>query len=624
MARVEWTRLSGDETETVVGMLICSKYPNAVRVRPSQGDGGVDIFVPGAAGFGKERAVYQVKSYNKNLTSTQKRAIKRSYDEVVKTSEEEGWVITEWHLVMPLDLTDVNLGWLDAFTADANFPCETHGLLFCDTQAANFPKVIDYYLHDGKDRLQAAMNNLTAIASGRRDRLDGDPLAVGDVAVDLASIHKALNAYDPFYRYDYTVSDTPPPVEPAPGKDGLVAVYAIEHESVWITVEIFALSRAAIAERPISGEFTVAIPTGDEELRAQFERFIDYGSPVTLPAGTVSGSLDFPGGLGGDLSGASLQMLSASDLGNDDEPAELSFAVVAPDSDTVIASTTIRRTDLSVGQTGVRSVFTEKAGLFTLEMLVSGGELTQGQMNLQVQYDLAGSRPSDVVDGLKVLAAWRTPNRIAFGLTYGPPDYGVLTTDPMKRDTEAGRWAPIAEALTALQDHVAVRLKMPHEMTKEQAIGILEAAELMSGEPVTGTMSGTFTVTHSGPPQIDRQPDTTYEFVAIKRIKFELGGDVIEVGKQALFFLGQYAGIGEHESEIQPVSEGLSIRYTGGAEVTHVSARHFQGNATVRDLPHSVEMRSVMKSADPATMDEYRAETAEWEALDADLNEGGS
>ena len=35
-------------------------------------------------------------------------------------------------------------------------------------------------------------------------------------------------------------------------------------------------------------------------------------------------------------------------------------------------------------------------------------------------------------------------------------------------------------------------------------------------------------------------------------------------------------------------------------------------------------MRSVMRSADTATMDEYRAETAEWEALDADLNEGGS
>ena len=43
---------------------------------------------------------------------------------------------------------------------------------------------------------------------------------------------------------------------------------------------------------------------------------------------------------------------------------------------------------------------------------------------------------------------------------------------------------------------------------------------------------------------------------------------------------------------------------------------------STRDGPAAV--RSVMRSADTATMDEYRAETAEWEALDTDLNEGGS
>ena len=79
MARVEWTRQSGDDVEAVVAMLLCNQYPNAVRVRPSQGDGGIDVFVPGPAGFGAERAVYQVKKYSENLTSSQNRKIKRSY-----------------------------------------------------------------------------------------------------------------------------------------------------------------------------------------------------------------------------------------------------------------------------------------------------------------------------------------------------------------------------------------------------------------------------------------------------------------------------------------------------------------------------------------------------------------
>jgi hypothetical protein len=41
--------------------------------------------VPGPAGFGAERAVYQVKKYCENLTSRHKREIKRSYQRVVET-----------------------------------------------------------------------------------------------------------------------------------------------------------------------------------------------------------------------------------------------------------------------------------------------------------------------------------------------------------------------------------------------------------------------------------------------------------------------------------------------------------------------------------------------------------
>lgn len=141
MARVEWTRQSGDEVETVVGMFLCSQFPNAVRVRASQGDGGIDIFVPGPAGWGKERAVWQIKRYCLNLTGTDKRAIKRSFSRVVETSKKEGWRTTEWHLVMPLDLTNQNLGWLDSYTPDACFPRETHGLLLRETLAANYPRM---------------------------------------------------------------------------------------------------------------------------------------------------------------------------------------------------------------------------------------------------------------------------------------------------------------------------------------------------------------------------------------------------------------------------------------------------------------------------------------------------
>ena len=36
--------------------------------------------------------------------------------------------------------------------------------------AAEYPKVIDYYLRDGKDRLATAVKDLTAIIAGRLNR----------------------------------------------------------------------------------------------------------------------------------------------------------------------------------------------------------------------------------------------------------------------------------------------------------------------------------------------------------------------------------------------------------------------------------------------------------------------
>ena len=80
------------------------------------------MFVPGPAGFQAERAVYQVKRFSENLTSSQERQIKRSYQRVLKAGGDEGWRITEGHLVMPLDLTKHNLPWLGEMTSDADFP----------------------------------------------------------------------------------------------------------------------------------------------------------------------------------------------------------------------------------------------------------------------------------------------------------------------------------------------------------------------------------------------------------------------------------------------------------------------------------------------------------------------
>jgi hypothetical protein len=584
-------------------MLLCSRHPNAVRVRASQGDGGIDIFIPGPAGWGKERAVWQIKRYCHNLTGTEKRAIKSSFSRVGENSRKEGWRITEWHLVMPLDLTTQNLGWLDSYTESADFPRETHGLLFCDTLAADYPRVIDYYLRDGKERLQAAMDNLTRILSGRTDRKDNEPLAPTDVMSDLASIHKALNEYDPFYKYDFAASDAPPSDDFDHTEEGLVAVCATNQDAVWITIKIFARSLAALEERPISAQFQLAIPADDDDLHNQLQKFIDYGAPMSMPAGTVSGSLDLPGGLGGDLSGASLLVINVIERVEAGEETELVIAMLEPDADAVIASTTIKRTEWSSGQgDGFRSVWSDTANLFTIEMLGRKGTPRELTWNIQVEYNLHGRRPSEIVDSLKFLAAMHQPNRIGIGLTYGPKTFSNGGTAPYaQRDAEAGRWSVIAEALALIQDHVTTRLLMPAQMTKDQAFDIITAAKLLSGEFVTGTMSGHASTIHHDQPQPEFSPEigVLYEFATVKETDFVLGDDEITVGKEVLYFRGRYLEIGEDKSKMAPEadSEGVTVCYTGELPPGRVLGRHVPGVADT-DAPADMNPPATDEAAD--------------------------
>jgi hypothetical protein len=88
---------------------------------------------------------------------------------------------------------DAEFWLLDEVIADADFPCESNGLVFCDTLAADYPKDIDCYLRDGKDRLQAEMNNPTAIVSGKA--VNGFHSAAATAGVDdvPAGVLEALN-----------------------------------------------------------------------------------------------------------------------------------------------------------------------------------------------------------------------------------------------------------------------------------------------------------------------------------------------------------------------------------------------------------------------------------------------
>lgn len=77
---------------------------------------------------------------------------------------------------------------------------------------------------------------------------------------------------------------------------------------------------------------------------------------------------------------------------------------------------------------------------------------------------------------------------------------------------------------------------------------------------------------------VEREIGKQYEYVAIKQVEIMLGNNVIPVGKETLFFVGQYLEVGDTSSKIEPIGQGTSVRYSGAVDTGRVLARNLQGN----------------------------------------------
>ena len=202
MARVEWSRLSGDDVEAVVAILLCRENPTATRIKPSRGDAGIDVWVPGVKG----PSVFQIKGYTGNIDATRRGHIKESWDRLQEYLNANSISLAAWYLVMPENPTKEQLRWFDEkLTAEAQYPCTWKGLDYIDGLAAKYPDVIDYYLRDGKERLASTLKDFLSLV-GLNESVS-DP--TGSVE-SLQRLHSALNRFDPHYYYDFSVETIGP------------------------------------------------------------------------------------------------------------------------------------------------------------------------------------------------------------------------------------------------------------------------------------------------------------------------------------------------------------------------------------------------------------------------------
>jgi hypothetical protein len=471
---VDWNRYP-DDVEPLIGIMLCREFPNAQRIRPSRGDRGIDVLVPGDGGY----EVYQVKSFATNLGPSQKAQIIDSYERLKEAHVAKDINVLAWYLTLPLNPTNENLEWMESFTGDAGYPCHWRGLDFVDGLAAKYQDVIEYYLGDGRGRLDRAMQDLTAILRGRSGPTD-EPLQPGDVSDDLRRIHAALNAHDPHFTYSFRVDHTRPQITEEPM---LVAAKQVSDENSTITIYVFARYNEAVEDHPVPFSLNFDAPP-DSQLAENLLAFYKFGVPFHAPLGSATIKVDLPGGLGGTWTGGSVMFGPAR---RDSAVPYVIRIQIINESGEEQAVTRLNMDPVSEGVLGggTRAYGQEASGVFYVEILT---DFEEQKVNLTVTpSSLAGKAPADVLPGLRFMYAFHHPNRFREGLPHGPfitesieipPNFGVDTWEVLGPIT-------FAEALATIQNHTPEQLSMPNEAADDDVRAIVRAAKLLRGEPVS-------------------------------------------------------------------------------------------------------------------------------------------
>jgi hypothetical protein len=524
MARVEWTRRTPDEIEAVLGIMLLREFPNGQRIRPARGDNGIDVYVPNDDGW----VVYQIKSFTEALTSSHKRQITKSWERFRDFVNDNKLRTKAWYVVLPLNPTRPEIEWLNDLTAGTDFDCEWRGLDFCEGLVARYPEVVDYYLFDGRDRLQEVVRTLLA-AAGWAGGTETDPFSPSDAYPSLEQLHEALNTFDPHYYFDFEVStlrDGEHPRTPAEA-EGLVAAVTRTSGGRAVTFRIFARFIEAPIERPVPGFFSPKIEPGTPAALA-WEEFLTYGIPVEeLAVSRVS--IDLPGGLGADAADAFVRLGPASP--DAARPFALTMDVLDQDG-VVLATTNVNINAATVGMDGkgIALSGSEEAGVFNLDLRLHR-DVEGLKFNLSAN-EVTGRRPADVLPGLDVLLAFEPGRLLRLSLKDGPPlAEPAPIPEALPGQAQSWRIRRVCAALAIIQRHTLSQVEIPDltVTTNDQARAWVDAAQLLSGESLSMTWNEAVIVVD---PAALPAVDSVAPLEVAELLRVDIAGQEIDLGRK--------------------------------------------------------------------------------------------
>ncbi|WP_412161434.1 hypothetical protein [Curtobacterium flaccumfaciens] len=503
---IEWSQRSGEDIETVLGVMLCRDHPRAIRVRPSVGDFGIDVIYPSEK-HDKLQDVVQIKRFASNLDPGQKRQIRHSLARLMLAIVRRKEQVARWILMMPLNPTNENRDWFQSLPAEAlqflkddadtlltateataieswiaapTTSFDWAGLDQCVEMAARYPDVEDYYLRDGKDRLRAALGDMTSLLKGLDPSDDDSETAVitpGEIGDHLGRLSKLLQT-DPHFRYGIELSPPghQPSIDPVPGM--VAAQQRSTPDGGTVTVRVFTLFDDALPERPIP--IAVQFRFESEADSRAFEDWRQFGKPYEGPA-SVDARL--PGGLGVISQDARIVITPANENNY-----LLRYRIRRPDGSTTPALLFQMTSTVGPDGKGSWATGTTAGGHVRLDSTIRA----DGPISTNWQMDpLTGLKAVELADAVAFAAALTSPNTLEVSRDVGPfHPFAPIESDAAALPVSFSRFV---SSLAALQDYLSEPVLIPDvsTVTPEQARAVIRAGDLVCGEELKGTWDGT-------------------------------------------------------------------------------------------------------------------------------------
>ncbi len=472
---IDWGAHDADLVERVLAVMLLQERPRAWRRERSRGDGGVDVADVVDGGY----EVIQIKSFTGSLTARRKKDIEKSFKSAVAGGALDRPIVA-WRLLLPMDPSKEAEKWFKGLAESAPFSCEWWGKSRVDLLAANNPHVVDYYLRDGRSRIEQRYRDLLRT----RDLVESTDVGPrpAEISESLRLLLEALNRDDPHYRYAFEASHDRPPIEGETARPGLVmAMTECVSDRGCVTIRVFARHRHAVEERPITISFGVE---PESHAHLQLQRTFDFGSTTELPEGSVSNlAVSAPGGLEASADRAGLRVSGYAEDGF--VPFRLVFAVL-DDGGEEVARTTLAVIGRRGGVRGKELACVEAGGAFSLQMQITdpaAGDIAVSMSSWSL--DFWGKPALAVRDGVNLLTRLHRPNTLVASLEADGRHLMTLNLHDDEPILSRGI-ATFVDHLAVVQGHTATPLLVPMTITAGDARRARDAAQLVRGVLIDG------------------------------------------------------------------------------------------------------------------------------------------